>query len=191
MLTTNAFVLMCFVWSSSLVCFHVPFVNKHCYLWILFSLSTIVGLYFTILFRCHILILLIEVLYYYFVIYSWIIMMSSGVSGVFHECAWCHRMFKRLAGHIVQSPMCQQVYVTWLSSRRSTRWVSSNLLPRIAGSTNGPVTCNDVSLPSGDASAASEGTFCLGSHTLFRHLPSLLDAFLFWLQHNLFRLHMI
>ena len=120
--------------------------------------------------------------------------MSSGVSGVFHECAGCHRMFKRLASHIVQSPMCQQVYVTCqddvppdggesdvstgLSSRRSTRWVSSNLLPRTAGSTNGPVTCNDVSLPSGDASAASEGTFCLGSHTLFRHLPSL-DAFLF------------
>ena len=78
---------------------------------------------------------------------------------------------------VVQSPMCQQVYVTCqddvppdggesnvskgLSSRRSTRWVSSNLLPHTAGSTNGPVTCNDVvSLPSGDASAASEGTFC-------------------------------
>ena len=90
--------------------------------------------------------------------------------------------------------MCQRVYVTCqddippdggesnvptgLSSRMSTRWVPPNLLPRAASSTNDPVTCNDVPLPSGDASAASKGTFCLGSHILFRHLPSL-DAFLF------------
>ena len=182
-------------------------VNKRCCLRIHFSQSTILGLYYSILFQWHLLILLIELrCYCYFVIYFCIIM-SSGVSSVFRECAGCHRRFKRFASHIVQSPMCQQVYVTCqdnvppdggesdvskgLSSRRSTRWVSSNLLPRTAGSTNGPVTCcNDVSLPSGDASAASEGTFCLGSHILFRHFPSL-DAFLFWLQHILLRLHMI
>ena len=78
--------------------------------------------------------------------------------------------------------MCQQVYVTCqddvpldggesdvatgLFSRRSTRWVSSNLLPRTAGSANGSVTCNDVALPSGDASAASEGTFCLADEVV-------------------------
>jgi hypothetical protein len=31
-------------------------------------------------------------------------------------------------------------------------------LPRTAGSTNGPATCNDVRLPSGDASAGEDGT---------------------------------
>ena len=129
-----------------------------------FFQSTVLELYYTILFWWHILILLIELLCYccYFVI-NFCIIMSSGVSSVFHECAGCHRKFKRLASHIVQSLMCQQAYVTCqddvppdggesdvstgLSSRRSTRWVSSNLLPRTDGSTNGPVTCNDVSLP--------------------------------------------
>ena len=51
---------------------------------------------------------------------------------------------------------------TRLSSTRSTRWVSSNFLPRTA--TNGPVTCNDVSLPSGDASAGMGSTIQQQEH---------------------------
>jgi hypothetical protein len=70
--------------------------------------------------------------------------------------------------------MCQQVYVTCqddippdggesnvstgLSSRRSTRWLSSTLLPRTAGSTNGLGTCNDVRSPPGDACAGEDST---------------------------------
>ena len=104
--------------------------------------------------------------------------MSSGVSGVLHECAGCHKSFKRLASHIVQSPMCEQVYVTCqddippdggesnvstgLSSTRSTRWVSSNVLPCTV--TRGPVTCNDVPLPSGDASAGMGSTIQQQEH---------------------------
>jgi hypothetical protein len=101
--------------------------------------------------------------------------MSSGVSGVLHECAGCHRMFKRLASHIVQSPMCQQVYVTCqddivppaggesnvstgLSSRRSTRLLSSTLLPRTAGNTNSLGSCNDVRSPPGDVCAGEDST---------------------------------
>jgi hypothetical protein len=108
--------------------------------------------------------------------------MSSGVSGVLHECAGCHRIFKRLASHIVQSPMCQQVYVTCqddippnggesnvstgLLSRRSTRWLSSTLLPRTADSTtkNGLGTCNDVRSPPGDACAGEESTIQQKEH---------------------------
>ena len=51
---------------------------------------------------------------------------------------------------------------TRLFSTRSTRWVSSNVLPRTA--TNGPVTCNDVPLPSGNASAGMGSTFQQQEH---------------------------
>jgi Plavaka transposase len=94
--------------------------------------------------------------------------MSSGVSGVFHECAGCHKSFKRLSTHIALTPTCSQVYATTgqqddippdaggesnvptrRSSTRRTRLDSLNSLPR---TTNAPVMCNDVQLPSGDAS---------------------------------------
>jgi hypothetical protein len=202
-------VLTCFVWSSSLVCFSCAVCKQT----LLFTNSFFPIHHCGTIFHHFVSMAYLDVvdwssllLLVHFVIYSCIIM-SSGVSGVFHECAGCHRMFKRLAtSHIVQCPMCQQVYVTCqddippdggesnvstgLSSRRSTRWLSSTLLPRTAGSMNGLGSCNDVRLPPRDASATSEGTFCLSSHILFRHLPSL-DAFLFWLQHKLFRIHTI
>ena len=98
--------------------------------------------------------------------------MSSGLSsGAFEQCAGCHKSFKRLATHIVQSSICEQVYLTRQddirpdggesdaptrrSSTRSTRWVSSNnSLPPTIGS----VTCNDVPSASGDASSGKAST---------------------------------
>jgi hypothetical protein len=39
-------------------------------------------------------------------------MVSGLSSGAFKQCAGCHKSFKRLATHVVQSTICEQVYLT-------------------------------------------------------------------------------
>ena len=142
---------------------YMPSLNKLFWLSDSFFRTTSECFYSNVLFRSLFLILLISALVATLYYCNF---MLSGVSGVFQECAVCHKSFKMLSTHIALSPTCEQVYATTgqqddippdaggesnvptrrSSTRNTRRLVSLNSLPR---TTNGPV---DVQLPSGDAS---------------------------------------